>query len=196
MRSVTLLLVMVIWLAACAIGSDLTEPDLAFPPSIDPGGNDPSAHISPEATSAALAEPSLSRVHVHATQILPLEGGFSGINPCTGEETVINGEIIIRTNASGDEEGLFHVEETTVVSGTGFGVTTGTRYRLDESFHYSFNSPSGAAPQYTATEHDVIHVNAQGSAGNYVVNTLFHFTVNPDGSVGVVVEKGAVQCRG
>ena len=157
-------------------------------------GCDHTTPVEP-ATSAALAEPGFSRVHVHATQIIPLEGGFSGINPCTGEETVINGEIIIRTNASGDEEGLLHVEETTVVSGTGFGVTTGTSYTLQEAFHYSFNSPSGAAPQATITMHDVIHVNAQGSAGNYVVNALGHLTVTPNG-VTADFGKESVQCRG
>jgi hypothetical protein len=132
---------------------------------------------------------------VHFTQVIPLEGGFSGINPCTGEETVINGDIVIRTTLSGDEDGFFHVDETTEVDGTGFGVTTGIRYTLRESFHHSFNSPSAAAPQYTITEHDVIHVNSQGAAGNYVDDALFHFTVTPTG-VTVEVEKGGVTCRG
>lgn len=195
MRFVTPLLATVIWLAACNSGSDLTEPDLGFPPSIDPRRNAPSVRIPQDATSAAADQPSFSRVVVHSTQILPLEGGFSGVNPCTGEETVITGEIVIRSNASGEEEGLFHVEETTEVSGSGVGVTTGTRYTLRESFHHSFDSPSGAAPQYTITEHDVIHVNAQGSAGNYVVNALFHLTVTPNG-VTVDFGKESVQCRG
>ncbi|MFL5492831.1 MAG: hypothetical protein ACJ8DC_00450 [Gemmatimonadales bacterium] len=157
-------------------------------------GCDQTTPVEP-AASATLGEPDFSRVHVHATQIIPLEGGFSGINPCTGEETVINGEIVIRTNLSGDEGGFFHVEETTEVLGTGVGVTTGTRYTLKESFHHSFNSPSGPAPQYTVTEHDMIHVNAQGAAGNYVDDALFHFTVTPTG-ITVEVEKGSVTCRG
>jgi hypothetical protein len=147
------------------------------------------------APNLALAESGSGRVHIHNTQIIPLEGGFSGINPCTGEETVINGEIVIRTNASGDEGGLFHVEETTVVNGRGFGVATGTRYTLHESFHHSFNSPSGAAPQATLTEHDVIHVNAQGSLGNYLVKALFHITATPNGT-SVEFTKESVQCRG
>jgi hypothetical protein len=195
MRFVTPLLATVFWLAACSSGSDLTEPDQGFPPSIDPNGNGPGVHLPQERVGALSPSPLFSREHVHATQIIPLEGGFSGINPCTGEETVINGEIVIRTNLSGDEGGFFHIEETTEVSGTGVGVTTGTRYTLLESFHHSFNSPSGPAPQYTITEHDVIHVNAQGAAGNYVDDALLHFSVTPTG-VTVEVEKGSVTCRG
>ena len=138
---------------------------------------------------------SLERLRIHQTTVLPIEG-FSGINPCTGEETAITGTAVIRTNGWGDEGGLLHLEETTIVSGSGVGVTTGRRYDLSESFHHSFNSPSDAAVHGTLTEHDIIRVRAQGPAGDYVVHSLFHFTVNGNGDVAVELYKDGIECRG
>jgi len=137
----------------------------------------------------------LEQLRIHQTTVLPIEG-FSGINPCTGEETAITGEAVIRTNGWGDEGGLLHLEETTIVSGSGVGLTSGRRYDLSESFHHSFNSPSGAAVHGTLTEHDIIRVRAQGPAGDYVVHSLFHFTVNGKRTVAVEVFKDGVECRG
>ena len=138
---------------------------------------------------------SLDRLRIHQTTVLPIEG-FSGINPCTGEETAITGEAIIRTNGWGDEGGMLHLEETTIVSGSGVGVTTGARYDLSESFHHSFNSPSEAAVHGALTEHDIIRVRAQGPAGDYVVHSLFHFTVNGTGTLAVELFKDGIECRG
>jgi hypothetical protein len=137
----------------------------------------------------------LGAFRIHQTTILPIEG-FSGINPCTGEETAIAGEAVIRTNGWGDEGGVLHLEETTVVSGTGVGVTSGARYDLSESFHHSFNSPSGEAVHGTITDHDVIRVRAQGGAGDYVVQALFHFVVTGNGKLTIEVAKDGVACRG
>jgi hypothetical protein len=131
---------------------------------------------------------------IHQTTVLPIEG-FSGINPCTGEETAIAGEAVIRTNGWGDEGGVLHLEETTVVSGTGVGLTSGARYDLSETFHHSFNSPSDEAVHGTITEHDVIRVRAQGGAEDYVVQALFHFVVTGDGGLTIEVEKDGVTCR-
>jgi hypothetical protein len=89
-----------------------------------------------------------------------------------------------------------HLEETTIVSGSGVGVTTGARYDLSESFHHSFNSPSEAAVHGTLTEHDIIRVRAQGPAGDYVVHPLFHFTVNGTSTVAVELFKDGIECHG
>jgi hypothetical protein len=138
---------------------------------------------------------SLETFRIHQTTVLPIEG-FSGINPCTGEETAITGTAIIRTNGWGDEGGVLHLEETTVVSGSGYGVTSGARYELSESFHHSFNSPSDEAVQGTLSEHDIIRVRAQGAASDYVVHSLFHFSVTATGHVAVDLFKDGVECRG
>jgi hypothetical protein len=137
----------------------------------------------------------LGTFRIHQTTVVPIEG-FSGINPCTGEETAISGKAVIRTNGWGDEGGVLHLEETTVVSGSGVGVTSGARYDLSESFHHSFNSPSGEAIHGTLTEHDVVRVRAQGPAGDYVVQTLFHFAVTGNGRLTIEVAKDGVTCRG
>ena len=137
----------------------------------------------------------LEKFRIHQTQVIPIEG-FSGINPCTGEETDIAGQATIRTNGWGDEGGVLHLEETTVVSGSGVGVTTGARYDLSETFHHSFNSPSDEAVHGTLTEHDVVRVRAQGSAGDYVVHTLLHLTLDGSGGVAVEFIKDGIECRG
>jgi hypothetical protein len=137
----------------------------------------------------------LDKFHVHQTQAIPIEG-FSGINPCTGEETDIAGQAIIRTNGWGDDGGVLHLEETTVVAGSGVGVTSGARYDLSETFHHSFNSPSAEAVHGTLTEHDIVRVRAQGAAGDYVIHTLLHVTVNGRGAVSVQFLRDGVECRG
>jgi hypothetical protein len=137
----------------------------------------------------------LDKFRIHQTQVIPIEG-FSGINPCTGEETAIAGQAIIRTNGWGDEGDVLHLEETTVVSGSGVGVTSGARYDLSETFHHSFNSPSDEAVHGTLTEHDIVRVRAHGAAGDYVVHTLQHLSVNGRGIVTVEFFRDGVECRG
>jgi hypothetical protein len=157
---------------------------------------------APTATGGdpALSSPSLARQAVSRfTRREPWEEDI--LNPCTGDVVHFTGEIKEQATFVGppdllEQGSALHIEDQTLLSGTGIDAGTGTMYSVRRSFHLSFNSPTLEASNFTQTINTTVRAITQGPDENFVIHFRFHITVLPNGEVATVAEVDSAECRG
>jgi hypothetical protein len=114
-------------------------------------------------------------------------------NACTGEIVDFTGSChnirTITPNKNGGEQQSF----ISICQATGVGETTGTPYILSAEGPTVMTFNAGGNTQ---TAHEDFQVISVGSAPNFVIHTLFHITINPDGTTTSSVDTITSECRG
>jgi hypothetical protein len=117
------------------------------------------------------------------------------ISPCNGEMIHVTGTITEQgTIVEVDGVGL-HVEVQDVVSGTGTGLTTGVIYRTHNTNHQSFNSPTAAAVNFTATFWERFYFITQTPGLSFTGRFFVHVLATPSGDFKATREVDSLECR-
>jgi len=142
-------------------------------------------------TSFAMAVLLLTAAHARAGagQVnFPINGAI--INPCNGETFTYTGSFHGIFNAVVDDGGIVHlvINDNIHVSGTG---DEGSSYVGSETDQSIFNGRAGVE-QTNATSFKMI---SKGSAPNFYMHVLVHFTVNADGTLTANIYTVSASCR-
>lgn len=125
----------------------------------------------------------------HFDQKFPTSG--IGSSPCTGEDIFFEGFLHVQEQLTFNNNG-FHSEFHFQLYGRGVGLTSGKQYIYQDVFQDSFNF---LALPIVETTTEAFHIIGQGSLENLEVHTLFHITINANGTVTVVTDKFTVDCK-
>ena len=131
----------------------------------------------------AQANPTTTHIHLTRTDVRP--------NPCNGEPVQLNAEldlVIHRNTGSGGT----HMHTTSNLHGTGVGLVTGAKYRLNSIATANFNF-NGAVNQ--TLWQDAVFV-GQGQAPNFLFQETEHFTFNHNGELIVDFDFEFAKCLG
>jgi hypothetical protein len=149
-----------------------------------------SSLVGPEADEPSLANKTVQ----HITETFPVDGAIG--DACLGEDVVFAGTIrnaITIVSEPGNDD---HISFQGLFVGTGTGTVTGTKYLVNNQFHFSFNTPSLTAPQgYTMTL-DQIRAVSQGGSDNLFFSFDLHIVFLPSGEVKTTVENFTGGCTG
>lgn len=120
---------------------------------------------------------------------MPVSGQV--FNPCNGETVTFSGVDHFIVLLTLDNHGGFHamVHDNISVTATG---DLGNTYVGNQENNDSFNGKVGVEETSTFTFSEI----SKGSAPNFVVQALFHITINPDGTVTAFVDNFSATCRG
>lgn len=117
--------------------------------------------------------------------------GTGVVNPCNGEILTFSGELHLTFRVTLDSSGGFHLGAHDNIHVTATG-DQGNTYVGNEEDNFEVNGRVGV--EVTAT--DTFSEISKGSAPNFVVQAVFHITVNPDGTVTAFVDHFTAECRG
>jgi hypothetical protein len=138
---------------------------------------------------------------VHAQAVTTLERStepflFDSVNPCNGEAVVLEGELTITTRITVDSRGMTHSAFTLVPSQVRGEGESGTAYKAvgGQREHLSFDQ--SAQFPFIGTFTDTFNLISADGTDNFTVTTLFHITVNADGTVHADVARITDACRG
>jgi hypothetical protein len=120
---------------------------------------------------------------------IPISG--SVFNPCNGENVTFNGVDHFTVHITLDHNGGFHADSHDNISVTAIG-DQGNTYVGNETDNNPFNGKVGFETTSTLTFSEI----SKGSAPNFFVQSVFHLTVHPDGTVTAFVNKFSATCRG
>jgi hypothetical protein len=118
---------------------------------------------------------------------------------CLGETVVITGEAKIIFKSVFDANEGIHTNLHIILTGTGLGQTTGTKYKFSQETSRMFNSnnPPSCSPQIEVTDTDNIILLSLGSSPNLKVHVMIHFTVSASCQIsGVSFTTMSVCCLG
>jgi hypothetical protein len=127
----------------------------------------------------------------HFTRRGPFEEDVT--NPCTGGLVHFTGEIKEQQTVVGPD---IHAEDQTLLTGTGTDPVNGVTYSIRRTFHFSFNSPSVEAANFTETVNTTVSGITPGPGANFLLHLRFHLTVLPSGEVATEVTADSAECRG
>jgi hypothetical protein len=146
----------------------------------------------PTASSASGVPLAAAKVTLH----FPFQGtfGISFTSPCTGGAVTGEGEVVGQINIVDD--GL-HYEETGTVIGTVTDQATGITYTFRNTYHDSFNTPSGPAPNGTfGSSAMVIAFPTTGSGEALGIHVTIRTTIDANGITRATVEAINYKCLG
>jgi hypothetical protein len=140
-----------------------------------------------------------AKATVHFTFEEPVELEFT--SPCTGGLVEGTGVVVGQVNLVGDPIGggiaVLHSEQAGTVTGTLTDQSTGATYTFRDTYHNVFNSPSGAALNFTTTSPgNMVAFPTDGSGAALILHTLIRTTVDPNGVVRVAIETVDIRCLG
>jgi hypothetical protein len=118
-------------------------------------------------------------------------------NPCTEGEVIRfedDGTQFV-LHSTTDANGGTHVHLISHNELTGVG-ESGTEYRLTSIGNNRFHNFFSQTPPYSFTFSNTFLVNAEGSADNFELRRLTHFTVNANGEVTAEVISSETRCLG
>jgi hypothetical protein len=104
----------------------------------------------------------------------------TSLNPCNGELVDLSGSCHVVVSVTFDRSGGTHFDTHEYCHATGVGRTTGAEYVANESEHNTLNENSGGS--ITVTNPISFRLISNGREPNFIVYSLFHVTVNPDGT--------------
>lgn len=140
-------------------------------------------------------DPSLARVTEHLTSQDPIE--LPGVPDCSGELFTLRGIQRHSLNVVSDLEGnVLHISDHVAVHATGTGLTTGTKYLLQDNFDFSFQTPNLPAPHATQTVHQTTRIIAQGATSNFFLRFDTHIAITGQGELRTTVDHFTIECRG
>lgn len=116
------------------------------------------------------------------------------LNPCNGEFVAFDGKISFVSHFTNTPNGGTIINFNLQSTGHGQG-DLGNTYNIDGNYHFKFISQPGAA-QLESTV-DSIRAISQGSADNFLLETILRFTFNANGEpTHVDVDSGSAKCMG
>ena len=120
---------------------------------------------------------------------IPVSGAL--INPCNGETVTFSGIDHFTARVTLDSAGGFHMglHDNIHVTATG---DQGNSYEGNQEDNNEFNGRIGVVSTFVLTFSEI----SKGSAPNFEVHELQHITINPNGTVTVVVDHMTANCRG
>ncbi len=117
------------------------------------------------------------------------------VTPGCGEPIELSGTLHLVSHVTFDDAGGIHfVSQANPQGVTGVGLTSGTVYQGTGVGRGNFNLTAGGATEFTFV--GSFKIIGHGPTDNFLVQTVFHVTVNPDGTVTTVVEQFSVKCQG
>jgi hypothetical protein len=123
---------------------------------------------------------------------IPFES--SGAPLCGGEEVTFSGTMHILTHVTVDEQGGSHsVFHTNFQNTSATGLTTGTKYVINESSTFAFNTRE-LPTEFTQTING--NLIGQGPAGNTGFHLTVHVTINANGEPTSEVINESIRCNG
>ena len=113
---------------------------------------------------------------------------------CTGEFVVATGIFRFSEQRTLDDAGgahaIFHVDSASL---TGIG-DSGTVYEVIGNDHFAASAPQNGSAEGTGVfTFDLV---SHGSSANFEFMELFHYVLDPDGSVKVETDHVGIGCRG
>jgi len=143
--------------------------------------------------SLAMAALLLIAVTVMAAIVVNVAIPFSGatLNPCNGETLTFSGVLHVTVTVTLDGNGGFHLTQHDALHFTATG-DQGNSYEGGQEDNNEVNGRVGVEQTFVLRFIAI----SKGSAPNLEVNVLEHMTVNPNGSVTVIVDHITANCRG
>ena len=131
-----------------------------------------------------------SAVAAVLTQLrIPVNGAV--FNPCNGETVTFSGIEHFIASETSNGGGGFHLAERDNIHVTATG-SLGNSYEGNEEDSFELNGRFGVEQTIPQTFSEI----SNGSAPNFEVHSLFHITVNPNGTVTAFVDNFTASCRG
>jgi hypothetical protein len=119
---------------------------------------------------------------------------MTALNPCSGEEVVLSGEMHILSHFTADASGGTHVvthAQGEHVDGVG---ASGTEYHGNMVDVAHASDPDGDQTNFTHVFD--MRLVSQGSSDNFLVHALAHVTFNADGEPTATFVGTSAECRG
>jgi hypothetical protein len=148
-------------------------------------------HPTAPASSAIDVDPAMAATVIHRPEVFDFD--FTGLNPCTGEETQLTGQLKAQTTTVERPDGGFNLEFLVNGTATGIGLTTGAQYRAHQLEHGTFSTNGGE--QSTQTYRFRLRVKTSGPQNDFFLVFGFHITINANGETTVLREPDTEECR-
>ncbi len=136
-------------------------------------------------------------VCAHENIITPLDDTF--INPCTGEEVLVTGELHTLYYVTEDNNGGLHVHSHgNIQGGTGVGLTSGDRYVLTNARNLTTNNQFIDPLDTRASTGNFVsylQATAPGPKNNFYIRIQQHVTINANGELTVLRDEMTTECR-
>lgn len=121
--------------------------------------------------------------------------GIGVFIPCAnggaGEVAVLSGTLHVLSSVTIDDQGGLHVTQHFQPQGvSGVGLQTGDSYQGTGVTRSEFNATAGIE----STSVNNFRIIGQGPNNNYLVHSVFHVTITPNGDVSTVVNDFSVEC--
>lgn len=113
-------------------------------------------------------------------------------NPCNGEPVLLEAKLKLTIHRTINDDGSTHLHITSNIHGTGLGLDSGAKYRLN-SVATSSTNVVGATTQ--TLWQDAVLV-AQGDVPNFLFQQTEHITINANGEVTTVFDHAFTKCQG
>ncbi len=112
-----------------------------------------------------------------------------------GEPIELSGTLHVVSHVTVDAAGGLHfVSQSNPQGVTGRGLTSGTVYQGTGVGRFNENSTAGGTVEFTAV--GSFKIIGRGPTDNLLVQSVFHVTVNPAGTVTTEVDQFFVKCQG
>ena len=130
---------------------------------------------------------------VMAAAVLNIDIPVSGtvFNPCKGETLTFSGIDHFTLHFTFDGAGGFHAVSHDNIHVTATG-DQGNSYEGNQEDNNEFNGRIGVVSTFVLTFSEI----SKGSAPNFEVHVLQHITINPNGTMTVIVDHMTANCRG
>ena len=118
-------------------------------------------------------------------------------NMCTGEDVLLDGDVVLTLNASSSTSGGTHLYfSADYFDSTAVGFPSGIRYVFSDVNHpFELNDPAGPPATFRAEDsQEVISVSPQ--VPNFIAHLTFLISVSPDFLPAATVENARVECTG
>ena len=143
------------------------------------------------AVALALSPPAGADGTSHLVVELDPTSGAGEIDPCNGEWLTLSGRIVLSFHEVATGSSGSHVNGNGVLQGvTATSVESGATYRFVGASPFVFNS-NGAS---TVTIKGTRRLVGQGNAGDFILRTEFHVTVDANGDQTALVLRDTLEC--
>lgn len=146
-----------------------------------------------DAPTSPTERPSLAATTFTENLIIPvvLNVFVSCANGGAGEFVTLEGNLHVLNHITSNKNG-FHVKSHVQPQGiSGTGQTTGDKYQATGVTQDQFN----LGPGQTYTFINNFRIIGQGPGNNFLVHQNFHYTINANGELTVVVNNSRVECK-
>ena len=147
----------------------------------------------PTAPTRGVARPA-SQAIISQTNEQDVPWAFEEQNPCNGDNVIISGSTHFLMHFGFNDDGTYHIDELASSKGTGIGVPSLGTYKVDESFNYSEQNPSG--DQFVVRQEERLLILAPKWRDNYIRHMIFKFSAQPGGVPTVDFERSTTSCVG